>query len=98
VPLTFRTLKKNCPARLKICADQGNPQTLRITILDINHEGHPVCADHVQHLPERRRLNADEIKDVQNMDYVKGKTMRIADYLRLKTGKAVTSRDVSNIK
>lgn len=93
------TLKKNCLSKLWVDADQGNPQKLRISKFVSEHNDHPTTAEYVQHMPERRRLDAAEQEDAINLlVHGKGKSSAVKKFLRQKTGKAVTCRDLTNLK
>lgn len=80
-------------------AEQGFPQVLRISQLDVEHQNHPTTKGYAKLLPRRRRLNDTERKLAASMVVDgKGKVAAVANYMRKTTGKAVTSRDLSNIK
>lgn len=79
-------------------AEQGTPQVLRISRFQENHQNHPSTSDFVKFIPERKRLDAAEQDEAQELLDVRGKLMAITKHVRQKTGKACTARDLSNQK
>lgn len=63
------------------------------------HNNHPVSAGNIKFCPERRRLSEQEKTDahIMMMDG-QGKPMAIRDYLNTKTGKAILSKDLQNMR
>lgn len=95
----YSTVKKRCQSQILLCADQGQPQKLRISQIISQHSNHPVSKEYIQHMPERRRLTNEEKEEALTMLVEgRGKNMAVKNFIRKKTGKAVTCRDLSNLK
>jgi len=62
------------------------------------HQNHPCTAEFVDNLPVRRRLTDAEKSEVETMVDTLGKPMAIRDEMRKRTGKAVTAKDLENLK
>ena len=64
----------------------------------LEHENHEVSHEIQQHYPQVRRLNSAELQEANKLCGLKIKNIRLRDYLRTKTGKLITLKDVENIK
>lgn len=71
---------------------------LRISKFEETHKNHPATSKFVQYIPERKRLDAADQDDAQELLDVRGKLMAITKHVREKTGKACSARDLSNQK
>lgn len=97
VPLC-RSRKLQCLSRFRLCADKGKPQSIRVTQFHGEHTEHPCTETFIKNVPIRRRLTEAEKEDVETMVDGLGKPMAIRDEIRKRTGKAVTAKDLENLK
>lgn len=98
--VSLRSLKINCPSRFVLNAERGNPQHLRITLFKSKHLGHPTDdQEFAKFIPENRRVtDPGQLQEIEKMIDARGQPMAIRENLRNATGKAVTEKDLQNLK
>lgn len=87
---------QNCPAMLKV-AYYRVPRVYKVSKLCADHN-HPIGESYYNLYPERRRLSGDELMDVKELFGYKIGSRRLAQLIHEKTGKQLTSHDISNIR
>ncbi|XP_055348203.1 uncharacterized protein LOC129595277 [Paramacrobiotus metropolitanus] len=88
--------KQKCPAIVKVAASIREA-TVRITKKEVGHN-HPLTEERWKGLPENRRLSTTEADKVVSMQKSFVPTKAIQREMAKQTGKAVTSKDIINIR
>ncbi|XP_071533921.1 uncharacterized protein [Panulirus ornatus] len=90
-----KTHKEGCGAFVKVCASKDG-QKLVVTKANFVHS-HTTNEDSFKCFPKQRRLDANEVKDLQEIMQTCPNKAFLLDYVRKTTGKSVTLRDIGNL-
>lgn len=94
-PLFFRSYKTQCP--VFVTARQFDNGGVSISRLHLDHN-HVLDNGLVQHYPERKRLDADQRKEVAELLSYGIKPGKLQELVRKKTGKAILTQDLANLR
>ena len=91
-----RSVKRDCPAVIRIGVDDsGENLVVRTVLSDHNHEIIPAA---FQHSRQQRRLDTEARQEAAHLLQLDANTYKVCEYPAEKTGKVVTSDDVQNIR
>ncbi|XP_042234198.1 uncharacterized protein LOC121874220 isoform X2 [Homarus americanus] len=89
-----RSFRETCGSFVQFRASKDG-QRLSVIKMDSTHN-HPVSKETFKCLPKQRRLDDNEMKEVQQMLQTQPNKKILQDLIKNKTGKQVTLRDISN--
>ncbi|KAH8027138.1 hypothetical protein HPB51_002321 [Rhipicephalus microplus] len=91
-----RTMKKDCPAKITVTTCRAN-QLLEVTVVNLEHN-HEVSPETYKAYSECRQLNEEEVNFVRPLIELNNRPSLIVEKLRQEAGKAVTAKDIQNLK
>ncbi|KAK3931619.1 Ubiquitin-like-specific protease 1 [Frankliniella fusca] len=94
-----RTLQLHCPAQISLVGEACPKQRLKISSFKHLHQNHPVGnSNFAKHYSKNKKLDKTTKELVTTMFKCRGKNADIVHQIQETTGKAVNSKDISNIK
>ncbi|KAK3921662.1 LOW QUALITY PROTEIN: hypothetical protein KUF71_010847, partial [Frankliniella fusca] len=94
-----RTLQLHCPAQISLVEEACPKQRLKISSFKHPHQNHPVGnSNFAKHYSKNKKLDKTTKELVTTMFKCRGKNADIVHQIQETTGKAVNSKDISNMK
>lgn len=91
-----RSLRSDCPAFIMLRASKDGTH---LEVVGVNNEHNHDCSDFVnQNLPHHRKLPEDLKQEVVEMMLLHIDRKKIIEYVKKKTNKSVTVKDLFNLK
>lgn len=89
-------MRSDCPAYITLRAAKCGQ---KLEVIDVcNQHNHPISEIYSRSLPQHRRLSPDVRKEVLLMEHVHIDRKKIIEYIRCKTGKELSGKDLLNLR